>query len=288
MFATALPSEPAASIPVERRGNGRLVVEARALGERTVRGHIEEAGFARVRFPRSGRRGAALEAVLINTGGGLTGGDSSQAIIRAAPSAQLVVTTQAAEKVYRSDGALTRIAVDLAAEAGASLAWMPQATIVFDGARMERSIAADVAPDARLLLVEPVILGRTARGERFSYGQLHDSWRIRRGGRLVYADGLQLDGDIAGLLDRRASAGGWAAFATLLLVAPDAESRLETVRAALGLPDELAAHLDAGVSAWDGMLAVRLLARDGAPLEVAIRRAIAALGVAEVPRIWHS
>lgn len=288
MFATALPSEAASSIPVERRGNGRLTVEALALGERTVRGSIEEAGFARVRFPRSGRRGAALEAVLINTGGGLTGGDTAQTIIRAADFAQLVVTTQAAEKVYRSDGALTRISVALKVEAGARLDWMPQATIVFDGARVERSIAADIAADARLLLVEPVILGRTARGERFSYGQLHDSWRIRRGGRLVYADGLQLDGDIAGLLDRRASAGGWAAFATVLLVAPDAESRLETVRAALGLPDELADYLDAGVSAWDGMLAVRLLARDGAPLEVAIRRAIAALGVAEVPRIWHS
>lgn len=288
MFATALPSEAASSIPVERRGNGRLTVEALALGERTVRGSIEEAGFARVRFPRSGRRGAALEAVLINTGGGLTGGDTAQTIIRAADLAQLVVTTQAAEKVYRSDGALTRISVALKVEAGARLDWMPQATIVFDGARVERSIAADIAADARLLLVEPVILGRTARGERFSYGQLHDSWRIRRGGRLVYADGLQLDGDIAGLLDRRASAGGWAAFATVLLVAPDAESRLEAVRAALGLPDELADYLDAGVSAWDGMLAVRLLARDGAPLEVAIRRAIAALGVAEVPRIWHS
>ncbi|MGA0562397.1 urease accessory protein UreD [Ancylobacter sp. VNQ12] len=289
MFATELPFEPAAaSIPVERRGHGRLTVEALGQDGRTLRGQVEEAGFARVRFPRSGRRGAALEAVLINTGGGLTGGDSSQTIIRAASSAQLVVTTQAAEKVYRSDGALTRIAVDLVSEANASLGWMPQATIVFDGARVERSITADVAPDARLLLVEPVILGRTARGERFSYGQLHDSWRIRRGGRLVYADGLQLDGDISGLLDRRASAGGWAAFATLLLVAPDAESRLEAVRAALGLPDALADHLDAGVSAWDGMLSVRLLARDGAPLEVAIRRAIAALGVAEVPRIWHS
>lgn len=289
MFATELPFEPAAaSIPVERRGHGRLTVEALGQDGRTLRGQVEEAGFARVRFPRSGRRGAALEAVLINTGGGLTGGDSSQTIIRAASSAQLVVTTQAAEKVYRSDGALTRIAVELVSEANASLGWLPQATIVFDGARVERSITADVAPDARLLLVEPVILGRTARGERFSYGQLHDSWRIRRGGRLVYADGLQLDGDISGLLDRRASAGGWAAFATLLLVAPDAESRLEAVRAALGLPDALADHLDAGVSAWGGMLSVRLLARDGAPLEVAIRRAIAALGVAEVPRIWHS
>ncbi|MBB3771247.1 urease accessory protein [Angulomicrobium tetraedrale] len=297
MFATELPFEPvAASIPIERRGQGRLVVEAHARDGRTQRGRVEESGFARVRFPLSGRRAHALEAVLINTGGGLAGGDVSQTIIRAADAAQLVVTTQAAEKIYRSDGALSRIAVDLSAGAGARIDWMPQSTIVFDGARVERSIAAEIAADARLLLVEPVILGRTARGERFRQGLLHDRWRIRRNGRLVYADGLQLEGDIARLLDRRATAGGWAAFATLLLVAPDAEGRLQEVRAALGLrdgspedpPDTLPANLEAGASAWDGMLSVRLLARDGAPLEAAIRRVLAALGVADIPRIWHS
>lgn len=296
MFATALPSDAAATIPVERRGQGRLRVEARALDGRTVRGRIEEEGFARVRFPRSGRRGRALEAVMINTGGGLAGGDASQSCLHAGRNAQLVVTTQAAEKIYRSDGATSHIDVELIAETGASLHWMPQATIVFDGARVERSITAEVAPDARLLLVEPVILGRTARGERLSYGSLRDRWRIRRGGRLVYADGLQLDGDIAATLDRRATAGGWAAFATLLLVAPDAEARLDAVRGALGLaagedeilPAELPDGLDAGASAWDGMLSVRLLARDGAPLESAIRRVLAVLGVGDVPRIWHS
>lgn len=296
MFATALPSDAAATIPVERRGQGRLRVEARALDGRTVRGRIEEEGFARVRFPRSGRRGRALEAVMINTGGGLAGGDASQSCLVAGRDAQLVVTTQAAEKIYRSDGATSRIEVELVAEGSASLHWLPQSTIVFDGARVERSIVAEVAPDARLLLVEPVILGRTARGERLSYGSLRDRWRVRRGGRLIYADGLQLDGDIAATLDRRATAGGWAAFATLLLVAPDAEARLEAVRGALGLaagedeflPAELPEGLDAGASAWDGMLSVRLLARDGAPLESAIRRVLGVLGVGEVPRIWHS
>lgn len=296
MFATALPSDAAATIPVERRGQGRLLVEARALDGRTVRGRIEEEGFARVRFPRSGRRGRALEAVMINTGGGLAGGDASQSCLIAGRDAQLVVTTQAAEKIYRSDGATSRIEVELVAEASASLHWLPQSTIVFDGARVERSIVAEVAPEARLLLVEPVILGRTARGERLSYGSLRDRWRVRRGGRLIYADGLQLDGDIAATLDRRATAGGWAAFATLLLVAPDAEARLDAVRGALGLaagddgflPAELPDGLDAGASAWDGMLSVRLLARDGAPLESAIRRVLGVLGVGEVPRIWHS
>lgn len=294
MFVTALPSDAvaAATIPVERRGQGRIMVEAQTLEGRTVRGRIEEEGFARVRFPRSGRRGRSLEAVMINTGGGLAGGDRAQTCLHAGRDAQLVVTTQAAEKIYRSDGAVSRIEVELTAEPGATLDWMPQATIVFDGARIDRSIAADIAPDARLLLVEPVVLGRTAHGERLSHGQFHDSWRIRRGGRLVYADGMQLDGDIAATLDRRATAGGWAAFATLLLVSPDAEGRLEAVRGVLGLssepPDALPEGLDAGASAWDGMLSVRLLARDGAPLDSAIRRVLAALGVGEIPRIWHS
>lgn len=287
MYATALPSETAATIPVERRGHGQLRIEAVGLGGRTVRTHIEEAGFARARFPLSGRRRHALEAVLLNTGGGLTGGDSSRTSIHAAAGAQLVVTTQAAEKVYRSDGAATLVDVELHAAAGACLDWMPQATILFDGARLRRSILAEVAAEGRLLLVEPVILGRTARGERFSNGELLDSWRIRRAGRLIYADGMVLEGSIAETLDRRACAGGWAAYATLLLVAPDAESRLEVVRAALDLPDGLPEHLDAGASAWSGMVSIRLLARDGALLDAAIRRVIPALGITEVPRIWH-
>jgi len=290
MYAIELPSEPksAASVPADLRAHGRLFLEALALGERTVLGRLEEGGPSRARFPSSGRRGRSLEAVVLNIGGGIAGGDSSEMRIRAEQNARLVVTTQAAEKIYRSDGATSLISVDLNVGEGASLDWMPQATILFEGARVERSITANIATDARLLLIEPVILGRTARGERMSYGQLFDRWRIRRGGKLIYADGLHLDGDIAGTLDRRAVAGGYAALATILLVAPDAESRLEAVREALSLPDELPEHLEAGASAWDGMLSIRLLGRDGWVVEAAIRRIISSLGVVDPPRIWHS
>ncbi len=294
MYAIELPSEPikpashAASVPTHMRAQGRLFLEALALGERTVLGRMEEAGPTRARFPTSGRRGRSLEAVMLNTGGGIAGGDTSHTRIRAEQNARLVVTTQAAEKIYRSDGAISLLSVDLNVGEGASLDWMPQATILFDGARVERSIAASIAPDARLLLIEPVILGRTARGERMSYGQLFDRWRIRRGGRLIYADGLHLEDDISGTMDRRAVAGSYAALATILLVAPDAEARLEAVREALKLPDDLPEHLEAGASAWDGMLSIRLLGRDGALIEAAIRRIISALGVVDPPRIWHS
>lgn len=306
MSATELPSEPVrrSTIPVELRAQGRLFLEARRLGERTVRGVTEEFGPSRVRFPLSGRRGSALEAVLINTGGGIAGGDSAHFRAHCAQSAHLVITTQAAEKVYRSDGATSVLGVDLKVGDGATLEWMPQATILFDGARVERAITAEVASDARLLLIEPLVLGRTARGESLRSGRLFDSWRIRREGRLIYADGLRLDGDIAATLARRAVANKCPALATILLVAPDAESRLEAVRAALGIAAESTEEaprqvpngapigasigIEAGASAWDGMLSVRLLAQDGAKIDSAIRRMMGALGVAEPPRIWHS
>ncbi|HSI42498.1 MAG TPA: urease accessory protein UreD [Xanthobacteraceae bacterium] len=284
MFAIASPSDTAGRVPGLLRSHGRLLLEVRALAGRTVRGRIEESGPCRVRFPRSGSATGGLEAVLLNTGGGIAGGDSLFTQVEAGPGTRLTVTTQAAEKIYRSDGAASRIEVRLVASAGAALDWMPQASILFDAARVERSIEAAFDPSARLLLIEPVVLGRTARGERMMSGRLFDRWRVRRGGRLVYADGLQLDGGVAALLDRPALAAGAAAFATVLLAAPDAESRLDAVRQALGEPP----GVEAGASAWDGLLSVRLLARDGAALDAALRRIIAPLGVAEPPRIWHS
>ncbi|MFT0860089.1 urease accessory protein UreD [Ancylobacter sp. G4_0304] len=294
MYATELPSDasPRSTIPVELRAKGRLFVEALAAGGRTVRGAVEEAGPSRVRFPLSGRRGAALEGVLLNTGGGFAGGDSSHVSAHARDGAHLVLTTQAAEKIYRSDGALTRLNVELKVGKGACLDWMPQATILFDRARVERSITAEVAGSGRLLMIEPLVLGRTASGETLRAGSLFDGWRVRRDGRLIYADGLDLSGDISAALGRRAVARNWAGLATILLIAPEAESRLERVRAALGIGEEMAdglpEGLEAGASAWNGMLSVRLLARDGAGIERAIRRIIPELGVTEAPRIWHS
>ncbi|MCK0195530.1 urease accessory protein UreD [Ancylobacter sp. 6x-1] len=303
MYATALPSEDAAPtrIPQALRAHSRLRFEACLAGARTVPGQVSEAGHARVRFPLSGRRSGALEAVLLNTGGGIAGGDTIANEIHARTGTRLTVTSQAAEKVYRSDGAVSALDVALWVEAGARLDWLPQPTILFDAAHVERRIAADIAADARLLMIEQVILGRTARGERFQTGRLSDSWRIRRDGRLIYADGFHLGADAAATLARPAVTGGWPAFATLLLVAPGAEDLLAPARITLGLPDgaaqddaplaaepEAGGDLEAGVSAWDGMLSVRLIGRHGGAVEAAVRRLIGRLGLAETPRIWHS
>ena len=282
MYASALRSETIAPAqPLRQRALGRVAVTVARLGPATRATRIAEAGSLRLRMPRV--PGPSLEAVLINTGGGIACGDRFDVGVDAGRETQLVLTTPAAEKAYRSDGATAEIAVRLTLAAGADLAWMPQETIVFDRARLRRRFEADMAADARLLLFEAVVFGGTARGEEVGEGFFEDRWRIRREGRLVHADTLRLGGPVAALLERPAIAGGARALATLLYMAPDAESRLDEARSLL-----VGNICIAGASAWNGLLAVRFLARDGAELR---RDAIAFLkgfrGCA-LPRVWQS
>jgi urease accessory protein len=160
---------------------------------------------------------------------------------------------------------------------------MPQETIVFDRARLARRFEAEIAPDARLLLFEAIVFGRTARGEEVRQGFLEDRWRIRRDGRLVYADTLRLDGPVADLLDRPAIAGGARALATMLYVAADAESRLGEARSLLE-----GSICQAGASAWNGLLVIRFLGRNGAELRRDAARVLEKFRGCALPRVWQS
>lgn len=220
------------------------------------------------------------EAVLLNTAGGVTGGDRFRISAGAGAGTSAVLTTQAAEKAYRSPGDDARIDVRLEAGPGARIAWLPQETILFDGARLARTLTAECADGAETLLCEAVVLGRTASGETVSEGRLADRWRVRRGGRLVYADDLRIEGQVAERLAGQATLAGGMAFASLLLVSDDAESRLEAARDALETSGERA-----GASAWDGLLSARIVAGDGARLRGALCRVLDAIGWT-APRSW--
>ena len=112
------------------------------------------------------------------------------------------MATPAAEKIYRSDGALAEFAVNLTLGAKARLDWLPQETILFNEARLSRTLHVELAPDAELLAVEAVLFGRAAMGDHFTHGNFHDRWRIRRDGRLLFADDLRFHGDIAARMAR--------------------------------------------------------------------------------------
>ena len=159
-------------------GRIALTVAAGAGGSRPARVH--ELGSLRVRFPH--RDGAALDAVIVNTGGGMTGGDRFALAVNVGAGADVSVTTAAAEKIYRSLGPDTVLDLNLTVASGGRLTWLPQETILFDRARLRRKIDVDLAPDASLLLAEASIFGRSAMGETVRSGSFSDRWRVRVGG----------------------------------------------------------------------------------------------------------
>jgi urease accessory protein len=257
------------------RAAGRIALSVAAHGRVTRRREVYEDGPLRVRFPNAGER--ALEAVIVNTAGGIAGGDRHSLDIAVGDGAALAVTTAAAEKVYRALGPDAEIAVKLAVGAGAWLAWLPQKTILFDRARLMRRIEADLAVDASLLMAEAAVFGRSAMGEAVEQGAFTDRWRVRRDGRLVFAETVRLDGTIARMLSEPAVACGGVAIATVLAV-PGNEAMVERVRAQTFCGE-------VGVSAWNGLAVARLCAKDGEGLRRDLAAVIAAFG-GTVPRLW--
>jgi urease accessory protein len=199
--------------------------------------------------------------------------------------ARLTLTTQACEKVYRARDGRAEVKLSLNAAAGARIDWLPQETILFDGAALSRTLEADLAADARLLAVEAVVLGRTAMGETVRRGTLRDRWRVRREGKLVFADDLRFEGPVAEVAALAPTLAGGKAFASLLLVADDAERFLAPVREAIAPPS---ASMGGGASAFDGKLFARIVAADGLALRRILLPAIAALRDGEpCPRVWR-
>ena len=262
----------------------RAQAEARAtfarFGARTEPQRLFETGGLRWRFPRAR---AACEAVIVNVGGGVAGGDSYRIALTLADKAEVEATTPAAEKIYRSDGAAARIATELALAPQARLFWLPQETLLFDGARLERRLTIDMAGDASLLAVESLVFGRLAMGESRIDASLRDSWRVSRDGRLVFADETRL-AEAGATLDRRAVGAGARALATVLAAAPKIEARLPELRAAL---DASSVAVEAGASFFDGLLVARLVSASPGRLRMAVIAAIVALAGRRPPRLWQ-
>ncbi len=258
------------------RSAGRIALTVASNAGVTRRNRVYEDGPLRVRFPNA--ESSTLEAVIVNTAGGIAGGDSQNLDIAVGPGAKLSVTTAAAEKVYRALGPASAIDVRLSVEDGASLAWLPQETILFDRAHLRRRIEVDLHPAGSLLIAEALVFGRAAMGETVQQGGLSDRWRVRRGGRLVFAETIRLDGMISEKLAEPAVAGGGIAVATVL-VAPADDAMVERVRAIEHSCGEV------GISAWNGLAVARLCAKDGAGLRSDLAAVLGALG-APLPRIW--
>jgi len=270
-------------VPVSLRSPGAIDLSFVTRAEATVAHRTYQSGCMRVRIPRPSHAGEAPCAVLVNTAGGLAEGDRIDQRIHWGEGCDATVATQAAEKVYRAldRGAAVATVLDVAPAAHAE--WLPQETILFDRARLRRDTRIALAEQSSFLGLESVVFGRRAMGEDVRSGRLEDRMRIWRGGRLIYADALELDGAIGQRMDCAAIGGGMRAMAVLLYVSARAAACLAPVRDALA-----GARGRAAASAWNGMLAVRLLAPDGETLRHDITAALAVLRDGRpLPRVWR-
>jgi urease accessory protein len=278
MTATLSVSPLTPPIPMQRaRGVGRIATKLR--DGVTVIDTLYQDGCAKIRLPHT--HSPALEAVLINTAGGLTGGDHMQWGADAAPGGKMVLTTQACERIYRSTGATARVQTRLNVGANAHLDWLPQETILFEASKLDRAIDIDLADGASITAIESVLLGRDAMGEMANDACLRDNWRIRRNGRLLHAEATLLTGEGNERTGMPLLAGA-RAFATILHIGPLAARRLESVRALMPSNGLIAA------SAIGERLVVRAIAESGLALRRMIVPIIAELsGAGSLPRLWH-
>ena len=237
-------------------------------------------GSAKALLPRNHR--PSNEVVLVNTAGGITGGDVFT-YQSDADASNITVTTQAAERAYRSSGDdAARLDVKLTAKNGARLHWLPQETILFDRSHLARRIDVDIDQDSECLILESLVFGRHAMGETLNSCSFTDRWRIRRDGRLVHAEALRLDRDIDHCLFNSAAADAAQMMAVAVYVGPRATQIHTDMTAAL---DNVVSR--AAISNWNGKAVMRMLARDTMVGKQDLKHFLTALGGVQAPRVWQ-
>src|SRR5246127_1380974 len=265
-------------------GCGRIVLSGSEKGTRIE--DVFERSPIRIMFPRIGGH-PVEEAVLINTGGGVAGGDRLECSVPALPGASIAVTSQAAEKVYRALDAPARVATTLKAHESARLAWLPQETIVFNAARIHRTTEIELFAGAQLLALEWLVLGRAAHGEIVVAGSVSDGWRVRKDGRLIWADSFRITDEIFPHLKTKALLSNCTAIATLIYFGLDLDKRLDFLR-------EIIPSLGCTCAATlvSGLIVVRFAAKQCSDLKLALRSFLQQFepevgsGPFRVPKMW--
>ena len=261
------------------RAQGEVSLAAKSRDGGNALRRLRQSGSLKCLFP--GNAGQALQAVLLNCAGGVTGGDRFSLAACAEAGTTLTLTTQAAERIYRaSPGEHGQIETRLDVAEGARVNWLPQETILFDGCSLERSLTVELQEGATLLLTEPLVFGRLEMGETVTSAHVLDRIEVRRAGVQVYLDRVRLAADVQALLDRPGVAGGARAMASLVYVAPDAEAQLAALRRFL--PCQAGASL-----IHEDVLVMRLLSRDSNEMRSSLVPMLNHLSHDGLPRCWN-
>jgi urease accessory protein len=265
-------------------GSGRILVSGSERGTRLV--EVFQQSPIRVLFPNTGRT-AVEEAVLVNTAGGIAGGDRLEISVTALGNASIAVTSQAAERVYRALDQPAYISTKLSASEAAKVAWLPQETIIFNLARLSRKTEIDLTSGAELLALEWLVLGRAAHGEEVTDGCIVDSWRVRKDGRLIWADTFRITNEIFPHLHRKALLGDCRAVGTLIYFGRDLAKWKDSIRESTASADCYCA-----VSSVGGLIIARFAAKGSFALRRVVRSVLQKFGQElgpgpfRVPKMW--
>ena len=270
-------TDRASEQPILQRATGKARISFKYNQSRTCLDDLYQQGSAKVKFPRQ----AHCEAVLINTTGGLTDGDEFATELHWQKGTSALVTTQAAERIYKSRSAPASINTTLTVAANARACWFPQETILFNGSRLVRATQVELQASARLFAIESLVFGRTAMNETVTSGGIEDRWRVHSEGRLIYADNFRLEGNLQAQLNRPGIGSGAIATSTALLVGYD-PGTADAVRQQI----ELNKDVSGGISDLGALLVVRLLADNGSALRKAVMELFKTVESPDLPRVW--
>ncbi len=253
-------------------------MSSKALGRKTVIDGFQQSGSYKCMFPRAQDLG--LEAVLLNTAGGITGGDQFRFTGQIAPDTTVTLTTQACERVYKAQpGQVGTVRNTIKVGGGARLNWLPQETILYDNSALNRRLIVDLDPGAQALVVEPLIFGRQAMGETLGDIRLWDHIELRLGNQPLFLDAIRFEGDLNAHLGRPDIGGGAGAMALVILASTSAGGLLQAVRETL--PDTGGASL-----IREGLMVVRILAPSGFALRRILLPVLRRLNSETLPRCW--
>ncbi len=255
---------------------------------RTVLCENRHSGPLRVQKALYPEGDAVCQAIVLHPPSGIAGGDQLKISAKVGAGAHAQLTTPGAGKWYRSGGANASQCIDFSVDEGAMLEWLPQESIIFDGARARMETRVALAADARFIGWDILCLGRAAAGERFEHGRFDLFFRVDRGNAPLWIERGGFDGNDTMLT----SPAGWASATvcgTLLATFEPTPEVLTACRAVA--PADSASH---ALTALPGLLVARYL---GNSSEAArqwfaglweIIRPVCCGRPAKTPRIWNT